>query len=79
MLAVRRASLLAVQPSARRALPHLARARFFATASAPPTLDTPFISDTIPLAEGNLGTVMEMLCEPGQEVDENEVMCVAGE
>jgi hypothetical protein len=28
-------------------------------------LDTPFISDTIPLAEGILGKVDELLVEPG--------------
>ena len=43
------------------------------TASNTRTLDTPFISDTIPLAEGVLGRVEEMLAEVGQAVDENEV------
>mmetsp|Transcript_12715 Transcript_12715/g.32486 ORF Transcript_12715/g.32486 Transcript_12715/m.32486 type:complete len:118 (+) Transcript_12715:49-402(+) len=40
------------------------------------TLDTPFISDTIPLAEGILGTVEELLAEVGQRVEENEVVAV---
>ena len=32
------------------------------------TLDTPFISDTIPLAEGILGTVEELMVDVGQSV-----------
>ena len=32
------------------------------------TLNTPFISDTIPLAEGVLGTVEELLAEVGQSI-----------
>jgi pyruvate carboxylase len=40
------------------------------------TLDTPFISDTIPLAEGRLGTVAELLADVGQRVDENDVVAV---
>ena len=40
------------------------------------TLDTPFISDTIPLAEGTLGTVEELLAEVGQKVEEMEVVAV---
>ena len=47
-----------------------------AAAAGQSTLDTPFISDTIPLAEGVLGTVEEMLAEPGQAVEENEVVAV---
>lgn len=42
------------------------------------TLDTPYISDTIPLAEGVLGTVEELLAEVGQTVEENEVRAHAG-
>ena len=48
------------------------RARMLATR----TLDTPFISDTVPLAEGVLGKVEEVLCTPGQAVEENEVIAV---
>ena len=40
------------------------------------TLDTPFISDTIPLAEGVLGTVEAMLKDVGDKVDEDEVVSV---
>jgi 2-oxoglutarate dehydrogenase E2 component (dihydrolipoamide succinyltransferase) len=50
--------------------------RLLCSASGPTTLDTPFISDTIPLAEGRLGTVVELLAQPGQSVDENEVIAV---
>ena len=76
MLALRRSSALAVR--AQRALPLIA-ARVRSTQASPgsaPTLDTPFISDTIPLAEGVLGTVEEVLAEVGQAVDENEVVAV---
>ena len=38
------------------------------------TLDTPFISDTIPLAEGILGTVEHLAKEPGARVETNEVI-----
>ena len=40
------------------------------------TLNTPFISDTIPLAEGTLGHVEEIMAEVGQQVEENEVVAV---
>ena len=40
------------------------------------TIDTPFISDTIPLAEGRLGTVEELLKEPGDVVEESDVVAV---
>ena len=46
------------------------------SSTARPTLDTPFISDTIPLAEGVLGTVEELLAEPGQAIEENEIVAV---
>ena len=49
--------------------------RCFSTASTN-TLDTPFISDTIPLAEGILGTVEELMLEVGDSVVENEVIAV---
>ena len=62
--------------SSQRTLPVLTRARSAPAAATAPTLDTPFISDTIPLAEGVLGTVEELLAEPGQSVDENEVVAV---
>ena len=56
MLLLRRPGALA----ARRGAALLARAGLSTRA---PTLDTPFISDTIPLAEGVLGTVEELLEE----------------
>jgi biotin carboxyl carrier protein len=40
------------------------------------TLDTPFISDTIPLAEGRLGTIEELFKSPGESVEELEVIAV---
>ena len=40
------------------------------------TLDTPFISDTVPLAEGVLGTVEELHVGPGDEVKEMDVIAV---
>lgn len=57
----------------RQAAPHALRC--FSTASTN-TLDTPFISDTIPLAEGILGTVEELMLEVGDSVVENEVIAV---
>ncbi len=45
----------------------LARANL-STAATRMTLDTPFISDTIPLAEGVLGTVEELIAVVGQSV-----------
>ena len=44
--------------------------------SAPVTLDTPFISDTIPLAEGILGNIDSLLKEVGDSVEEDEVVAV---
>ena len=46
------------------------------SSAAAATLDTPFISDTIPLAEGTLGTVEELLFGIGHSVSENEVIAV---
>ncbi|KAL3902575.1 MAG: hypothetical protein SGPRY_012007 [Prymnesium sp.] len=40
------------------------------------TLDTPFISDTVPLAEGVLGTVEELHCKVADEVKEMDVIAV---
>ena len=51
-------------------------ARNLSAAASGPTLDTPFISDTIPLAEGELGTVEELMAEVGDSVSENEVIAV---
>ena len=69
--------LLAVSRRALPQLPRLACARALAQAAGKvPTLDTPFISDTIPLAEGTLGTVEELLLGIGQSVSENEVIAV---
>lgn len=45
-----------------------------ASGAEPRTLCTPFISDTIPLAEGILGTIEELLKNPGDPVDELEVI-----
>lgn len=57
--------------------PRLAFARALCSGAAGArTLDTPFISDTIPLAEGILGHVQELLAEPGQSVEESEVIAV---
>ena len=69
---LRRATCVLAAP---RRVPLLARACSSA-AAAPRTLDTPFISDTIPLAEGVLGRVEELLAEPGQAVDEDEIVAV---
>ena len=76
LAAARRASGLVAPLAARRALPPLMRTSSAALCTKAPTLDTPFISDTIPLAEGILGHVEEMLCGVGQEVEENEVIAV---
>ena len=54
----------------RRLTPSLQRCRWAST------LKTPFISDTIPLAEGRLGTVEEILAEVGQDVAVDEVVAV---
>ena len=40
------------------------------------TLNTPFVSDTIPLAEGRLGTVEDLLVGIGDEVEINDVVAV---
>ena len=40
------------------------------------TLDTPFISDTIPLAEGILGDVQELHKDVGDSVEELEIVAV---
>ena len=45
-------------------------------ASSAPTLDTPFISDSVPLPEGILGTVEELLLNVGDSVEEGEVIAV---
>ncbi|KAL1528465.1 hypothetical protein AB1Y20_009810 [Prymnesium parvum] len=49
---------------------------FRATALRAGTLDTPFISDTVPLAEGVLGTVEELHLKPGDDVKEMDVIAV---
>eukprot|EP00966_Prymnesium_polylepis_P304888 7044074-Prymnesium_polylepis.1 len=49
---------------------------FRASAAWNETLDAPFISDTVPLAEGILGTVEELHCKPGDVVKEMEVIAV---
>ena len=41
-----------------------------------PTLDTPFISDTMPIPEGIIGPVEELFLEVGQSCEENEVIAV---
>ena len=40
------------------------------------TLDTPFISDTVPLAEGLIGPVEELLLAPGDAVQKDDVIAV---
>jgi len=40
------------------------------------TLDTPFLSDSVPLAEGILGTVEELHLEVGSAVKEDDVIAV---
>jgi len=52
------------------------RRAFRATAIWADTLDAPFISDTVPLAEGILGTVEELLYSPGDDVKEMDVIAV---
>lgn len=52
-----------------------ALARALSTSEQSWTLDTPFISDTIPLAEGVLGTVEELYAKVGQPVVGN--LCLA--
>ena len=59
-----------------RCTPFVRRSRSLVSGGGRLTLDTPFISDTIPLAEGVLGTVEELLAEVGQSVVENEVIAV---
>lgn len=54
----------------------LTRRSFNVTIPVRKTLDTPFISDTVPLAEGILGTVEELCCKPGDEVKESDVIAV---
>ena len=41
-----------------------------------PTLNTPFISNSVPLAEGIMGRVEELLLEVGSTVEENDVIAV---
>ena len=48
--------------------------RYLSGASEERTLCTPFISDTIPLVEGILGAVEELLKKPGDAVEELEVI-----
>ena len=60
----------------RRSVFITARAGLSRALSTRATLDTPFISDTIPLAEGVLGRIEELIAEPGQRVEENEVVAV---
>jgi len=52
--------------------PRLARCRQLSAR----TLDTPFISDSIPLAEGILGTVEELVYSVGDSVSEDDVVAV---
>lgn len=40
------------------------------------TVDTPFISDSVPLADGVLGTVEEICVHPGDSVKENDIVIV---
>ncbi len=40
------------------------------------TLDTPFISDTVPLAEGLIGPLEELLLAPGDAVQKDDVIAV---
>ena len=47
-----------------------------ASADGVKTLCTPYISDTIPLAEGVLGHIEELLKEPGDAVEELEVIAI---
>ena len=50
--------------------------RWLSSSTASVTLDTPFISDTIPLAEGILGNIDALLKDVGDSVDEDEVVAV---
>ena len=40
------------------------------------TLNAPFISDTVPLAEGVIGPVEELLLQPGDHVKKDDVIAV---
>lgn len=52
--------------------------RALATAPTPgaSTLDAPFISDTMPLAEGVIGELGELCVAVGDQVSENDVVAV---
>mmetsp|Transcript_48572 Transcript_48572/g.157014 ORF Transcript_48572/g.157014 Transcript_48572/m.157014 type:complete len:128 (+) Transcript_48572:10-393(+) len=54
------------------------RRRTLATEPTPGarTLDAPFISDTMPLAEGIIGELGEILVDVGATVEENDVVAV---
>ena len=43
---------------------------------APNLLRTPFISDTVPIPEGILGSIEELHLGPGDEVNEDDVIAV---
>ena len=62
-------------PAPRACAPVFLAARRLCTGSAP-TLDTPFISDSVPLPEGILGTVEELLVDVGDSVEEGDVIAV---
>ena len=75
MLLIRTARSLGARNELPRAMEQCRRS-FRVTATLRDTLDTPFISDTVPLAEGILGTVEELHCAVGDEVQEMDVIAV---
>ena len=44
--------------------------------ASPPVLRTPFISDTVPIPEGILGSIEELHLDVGDEVSEDDVIAV---
>ena len=75
MLLVRTSRSLGARNALPRATEQYRRA-FRVTGALNDTLDAPFISDTVPLAEGILGTVEELHCEIGDQVQEMDVIAI---
>eukprot|EP00962_Isochrysis_galbana_P007511 scaffold2034_cov124-Isochrysis_galbana.AAC.4 len=76
--ALRACALKRPAPRRRWARLQLDHTRAFATAPTPgaSTLDAPFISDTMPLAEGIIGELGELCVAVGDAVDANDVIAV---
>jgi len=60
----------------RRGRPSLVRALASAPRPGAITLDAPFISDTMPLAEGIIGELAELLVAVGDSVVEHDLIAV---